>query len=139
MGKKRKHLWERETEEPEPTSFSSPSPETLQEMELHLEYPRFSENEMNMYLDSDTKRAALAASPSVVALMSFTGEKELKKCSGTIIEADNDVGIVLTSANLIRRPTDEEFVQNALADDLKVVSLVCCYAEQAVPSVRLLR
>ncbi|VFQ59408.1 unnamed protein product [Cuscuta campestris] len=71
MGKKRKHLWERETEEPEPTSFSC--------------------------------------------------EKELKKCSGTIIEADNDVGIVLTSANLIRRPTDEEFVQNALADDLKVI------------------
>lgn len=121
MGEKRKSLWRRAPKQPGPKRFCSPSPEMLQKMELHLKYPTFSQKKMNKYLDTDTKRAALAASLSVVALMSYTGEKELKKCSGTIIEADNDVGIVLTSANLIRRPTDEEFVQNALADDLKVV------------------
>ncbi|VFQ59319.1 unnamed protein product, partial [Cuscuta campestris] len=71
-GEKRKSLWRRAPEQPGPKCFCSPSPEMLQKMELHLKYPTFSQKKMNKYLDTDTKRAALAASLSVVALMSYT-------------------------------------------------------------------
>ncbi|PNX56721.1 hypothetical protein L195_g050026, partial [Trifolium pratense] len=49
------------------------------------------------------------------------GEQELFQSSGVIIENDGNNGhIVLTSANLIRHPTEEDVVEDKLADSLKV-------------------
>lgn len=47
-------------------------------------------------------------------------KKETVEGSGTIIESSGGRHIVLTSANIIRRPTKKEFVDNHLIDDLKV-------------------
>jgi hypothetical protein len=55
-----------------------------------------------------------------------TGEQELNQCSGMIIENDGNNGhIVLTSANLIRRPTEEYVMEDKLADSLKVCVHIC--------------
>jgi hypothetical protein len=50
------------------------------------------------------------------------GDKSLYQCSGTIIESDDsNGGIVLTSANLIRRCSDNDGDgQNDVANHLKV-------------------
>ncbi|KNA04372.1 hypothetical protein SOVF_200350 [Spinacia oleracea] len=82
---------------------------------------KFSMRETNLYFDIQFKRAALTVSPSVVSLVSFTGEEELYQCSGTIIESYDDyTGIVITSANLIRPQTECACAENILADKLKV-------------------
>lgn len=47
-------------------------------------------------------------------------EKDTIEGSGTIVESSDGRNIVLTSANIIRRPTKKEFVDNYLIDDLKV-------------------
>lgn len=89
--------------------------------------PRHSFNEMfgnlaedNIYLDVDTKRAALIASPFVVSLVSHTGGKAFFWGSGTIIECEDVDGAylstVLTSASLLRSPSES----NAIADDIKI-------------------
>ncbi|GAU25375.1 hypothetical protein TSUD_70280, partial [Trifolium subterraneum] len=76
--------------------------------------------ENNMHLDWNTKRAALDASPYVVALTSYTGPQRLFICSGTIVNSyganGNFFGTILTSATLLRCPTTEDSV----ADDIKV-------------------
>jgi hypothetical protein len=55
-----------------------------------------------------------------------TGEQELTQCSGVIIENDGNNGhIVLTSANLIRRPTEEDVMEDKLAENLKVGAYIC--------------
>ncbi|KAF5751205.1 hypothetical protein HS088_TW02G00215 [Tripterygium wilfordii] len=79
--------------------------------------PKFRSNPENLYLDIETKRVALKVSPSVVSLVSYSGEEEIFQGSGTIIESDDNSGVILTSANLIRSTTD----QHAIADDIKVV------------------
>lgn len=66
------------------------------------------------------KRAALKVLASVVALVSYSGNKMVTQRSGTIIESDNGTSIVLTSANLVRRPTNKKFVENGLIDNLQV-------------------
>ncbi|KAL9242994.1 hypothetical protein vseg_016937 [Gypsophila vaccaria] len=86
--------------------------------------PRFTYKSGNEDLDLDmnTKVAALKASPSVVSLVSFSGEVVLTQGCGTIIETDeSNNNIVITSLNLIRQRTKAEFVSNTLADDLKIV------------------
>ncbi|KAK9733405.1 hypothetical protein RND81_04G066200 [Saponaria officinalis] len=93
--------------------------------ELVEKRPKFCEYSRNTTLDINTKRAALRISPSVVALISYSGEEELCQGCGTIIEVDNDNNnFVFTSANLIRRPTREYIVENNLADNLKVLVIV---------------
>ncbi|KAK9690739.1 hypothetical protein RND81_09G150900 [Saponaria officinalis] len=73
-------------------------------------------------LDIDAKMAALKVSPSIVALVSFsgTGEHVLSQASGTIIETEQNYNIVMTSLHLIRR-AESEFAENSLADNLKIV------------------
>ncbi|CAJ2663403.1 unnamed protein product [Trifolium pratense] len=85
--------------------------------------PKFEDHDDNVFLDIHTKRAVLEVSSSIVALLSYTtGEQELFQSSGVIIENDGNNGhIVLTSANLIRRPTEEDIMENKLADNLKVM------------------
>ncbi|RHN56149.1 putative peptidase Do [Medicago truncatula] len=106
---------------------------------LSQKLPKFKADVHNAYLDVNTKKAALKASSSVVALLSYTtGDQEFNQCSGVIIENDaNNAHIVLTSANLIRRPTkdnlsdeedvmednlsdEQDFMEDSLADNLKV-------------------
>ncbi|XP_045802056.1 serine protease Do-like HtrB isoform X2 [Trifolium pratense] len=74
----------------------------------------------NMNLDWNTKRAALDASPYVVALTSYTGPQRLFICSGTIVNSYGANGhffaTILTSATLLRCPTTED----SMADDIKV-------------------
>ena len=87
---------------------------------------KFEERDENAFLDIHTKEAALKASYSVVALLSYTGEQELTQCSGVIIEKDDRNGyIVLTCANLIRCPTEEEEMEDSLANSLKV--MICLH------------
>ncbi|KNA04373.1 hypothetical protein SOVF_200360 isoform A [Spinacia oleracea] len=92
--------------------------------------PKFSQMKGNTFLDIHTRRAVLVASPFVVSLVSYTGEKEMNQGSGFIVATDDtNTGIVFTSANLIRRFTENnvaennvpenDFVENELAD-LKV-------------------
>ncbi|KAL6538080.1 hypothetical protein OROGR_012068 [Orobanche gracilis] len=75
--------------------------------------------DVNKYLDWNTKRAALDASPFVVALTSHIGCQRLFICSGTIVNSyganGEFFGIILTSATLLRCPTTED----SLADDIK--------------------
>ncbi|KAK2375604.1 putative protease Do [Trifolium repens] len=76
----------------------------------------------NAHLDIHRKKAVLKVSSSVVTLLSYTGEQELTQCSGVIIENDGNNGhIVLTSANLIRRHTEEDLMEDNLAESLKVM------------------
>ncbi|KAG9152736.1 hypothetical protein Leryth_018890 [Lithospermum erythrorhizon] len=80
--------------------------------------PKFELYQENVSLDIDTKRAVLEAASSVVALLSYTGDQELTQCSGVIIENDATNGhIVLTSARLIRRPTQQNFEENFNFED----------------------
>ncbi|KAL6584612.1 hypothetical protein OROMI_003901 [Orobanche minor] len=90
---------------------------------LYRKRPKFEREGDNAFLDIETKKAVLKASSSVVALLSYTtGDQELNQCSGVIIENDdNNAHIVLTSANLIRRPTQEDVMEDSLADSLKVI------------------
>ncbi|KAL6538176.1 hypothetical protein OROGR_012164 [Orobanche gracilis] len=75
--------------------------------------------DVNKHLDWNTKRAALDASPFVVALTSHIGCQRLFICSGTIVNSyganGEFFGIILTSATLLRCPTTED----SLADDIK--------------------
>ncbi|KAK1362811.1 Protease Do-like 14-like protein [Heracleum sosnowskyi] len=75
----------------------------------------------NPALNVQEKGAASVVLPSVVALVSDSGNVEVSEGSGTVIESNNARTIVLTTANLIRRPTDGAFVENHLIDDLKVI------------------
>ncbi|PNX77182.1 hypothetical protein L195_g033145, partial [Trifolium pratense] len=103
---------------------SFPAPEDLHYItNLSRKLPKFEAKEDdNAFLDIHTKKAVLKVSSSVVALLSYTtGEQELFQSSGVIIENDGNNGhIVLTSANLIRHPTEEDVVEDKLADSLKV-------------------
>ncbi|XP_022765644.1 uncharacterized protein LOC111310438 isoform X4 [Durio zibethinus] len=69
-----------------------------------------------------SKVVALKVSPSVVCLLSHTGKDKLFACSGTIVECggkESDgtfVGIILTSASLLRCPSGAA----SLAPDIKV-------------------
>ncbi|KAK1380072.1 Protease Do-like 14-like protein [Heracleum sosnowskyi] len=117
---KRENPWKREPATPDL------SPCQLRYVrELSSTWPKFSNFDCNEYLDSDTNATVLNASPSVVALISFSVGVQLTRGSGTIIEKHDDAIIVLTSANLIRRPTSEEFGENTLADDVTVHAHLC--------------
>ncbi|KEH28095.1 PDZ domain protein [Medicago truncatula] len=85
--------------------------------------PKFNSKDDNVFLDLQTKKAALKVSSSVVALLSYTtGDQELNQCSGVIVENDaNNAHIVLTSANLLRRPREKGLLDDTLADSLKVI------------------
>ncbi|KAK1362910.1 Protease Do-like 14-like protein [Heracleum sosnowskyi] len=94
------------------------------EMTYFREYfksrPKFSERDNNATLDDISKEAALKANPSVVALECFIEGKETIRGCGIIIESNLNKCIVLTSANLIRRPTLDKDVKNVIPNDLKV-------------------
>ncbi|KAK1362900.1 Protease Do-like 14-like protein [Heracleum sosnowskyi] len=79
--------------------------------------PKFKQHFKNMYLDDETKRALVEVSNSVVALVSYI-DKECRCGSGTIIESNDTMSIVLTSANIIRRALD--VLKNDLPDNLKI-------------------
>ncbi|WOG82752.1 hypothetical protein DCAR_0101920 [Daucus carota subsp. sativus] len=93
--------------------------DTISTQKLH-HFGKFDDYLENKHLDWKTKRAALDASPFVVALISYTGSQRLFICSGTIISsyaADGGfLGTILTSASLLRSPT----IQDSVADDIKV-------------------
>ncbi|KAL6493207.1 hypothetical protein OROGR_032966 [Orobanche gracilis] len=122
---KRKNPWLRESVWDDEWEFNpdNHTPDVLYYMKhLCLKRPKFAVREENVFLDIHTKKAALMTSSSVVALLSYTGEQELTQCSGVIIENDDNNGhIILTSANLIRRPTEGEIMEDNLADTLKVI------------------
>ncbi|KAK1362814.1 Protease Do-like 14-like protein [Heracleum sosnowskyi] len=72
-------------------------------------------------LDIEEKRVTLEVSPSVVALVSYAGDEKVTEGSGTIIESNNDITIVLTSANLVRRSSGGKFMKNDMINDLKII------------------
>lgn len=80
--------------------------------------PKFRQKLENKFLDLPTKRAAKEASDSVVALVSFIDGKEFIQGSGTIIQTDGAMNMVLTSANIFRR--SEEVEKNSLPPNLKI-------------------
>lgn len=83
------------------------------------------EEAWNDILDIEEKRVALKVSPSVVALVSYSGDEKVTEGSGTIIESNNDITIVLTSANLIRCSSGGKFMKNDMINDLKVIVYYC--------------
>ncbi|KAI5446074.1 hypothetical protein KIW84_014059 [Lathyrus oleraceus] len=84
--------------------------------------PKFKINLENVALDIYTKKAALKASSSVVALLSYSGEQELTQCCGVINENNaSNRHTVLTSANLIQCRTEQNVLEDKLADSLKVI------------------
>ncbi|GAU32968.1 hypothetical protein TSUD_358350 [Trifolium subterraneum] len=119
----REHLWN--LGELHPDEYFTP--EDLHYLDnLSRKLPKFQVKEDNTFLDIHTKKAVLKVSSSVVALLSYTGDQELFQSSGLIIENDGNNGhIVLTSANLIRRPTEEDVMEDKLADSLKVMIYLC--------------
>lgn len=82
--------------------------------------PKFREQDENTILDDISKEVALKANPSVVALECFIEGEEIIRGCGIIIESNGNKCIVLTSANLIRRPTRDEHVENVIPHNLKV-------------------
>ncbi|XP_022765647.1 putative protease Do-like 14 isoform X2 [Durio zibethinus] len=90
---------------------------------LHNEYKRDGDVwDSHAGLDLHSKMVALKVSPSVVCLLSHTGKDKLFACSGTIVECGDKesdgtfVGIILTSASLLRCPSGAA----SLAPDIKV-------------------
>ncbi|KAK9736016.1 hypothetical protein RND81_04G244800 [Saponaria officinalis] len=59
-------------------------------------------------LDIDSKIGALNVSPSIVGLVSFSGDHVLSQASGTILETDHTYNYVMTSLHLVRSSTTEE-------------------------------
>uniref|UniRef100_A0A1D1ZEB5 Putative protease Do-like 14 n=1 Tax=Anthurium amnicola TaxID=1678845 RepID=A0A1D1ZEB5_9ARAE len=107
--------WERDAKE------ESYSPDVINYIRNYSRrHPKFYSFPENLYLDIYTKRAALKASPAVVSLVSYSDEEEIFHSSGTVIEGDDTSGIVLTSASLIRCPTNK----NAVVDNVKVVAFL---------------
>ncbi|KAK4711634.1 hypothetical protein R3W88_006147 [Solanum pinnatisectum] len=104
--------WKREAKEAQYSSYFVSEPIKLSPIEQ-----RFYLNPRNNHLDVYTKRAALKVSTSVVSLKSYSGEKEIFKCSGTIIESVDSYCIILTTASLFRCSTSG----NSIADNIKVI------------------
>ncbi|KAK9755121.1 hypothetical protein RND81_01G003800 [Saponaria officinalis] len=74
------------------------------------------------HLDIDAKMAALKISPSIVSLISFSGDQVLSQASGTIIETQQNYNFVMTSLYLVRpRRSASKSAKNRLAHNLKVV------------------
>ncbi|KAL9236497.1 hypothetical protein vseg_011161 [Gypsophila vaccaria] len=86
-------------------------------------HPRFNHYSKNDKLDITAKMAALKASPFLVSLVSFSGEEVMSHACGTIIEVDDNTNtnLVITSLNLLRKPTKAKFVENTLVNDSKIV------------------
>ncbi|KAI5446067.1 hypothetical protein KIW84_014055 [Lathyrus oleraceus] len=77
--------------------------------------PKFKINLENVALDIHTKKA-------VVTLLSYSGEQELTQCCVVIIENDaSNCHTVLTSAKLIQCRTEQNVLEDKLADSLKVI------------------
>lgn len=110
---KRKIPWERE----KASKYIPPDVEYYID-NLARKRPKFRQKLENKFLDLPTKRAAKEASDSVVALVSFIDGKEFIQGSGTIIETDGAMNMVLTSASIFRR--SEEVEKNSLPPNLKI-------------------
>lgn len=84
-----------------------------------LERRRFIHYNGQLDFDIYMKRAALRASPSVVSLISYSGDedKEVFQATGTIIESDDNSSIILTSATLILQPKEN----GSILENLKIV------------------
>ncbi|WOG83595.1 hypothetical protein DCAR_0102772 [Daucus carota subsp. sativus] len=120
LGGKRKTVWEREP------ALNDISPRDMEYFhKLGSKRPKYKEKDCNLHLDVYTKIALLKASPSVVGLVSYSGDEEIIQGSGTIIESNDSWTIILTSANLLRRPSRGEFVENSLVDNLKITVHTC--------------
>ncbi|TMX03178.1 hypothetical protein EJD97_017848 [Solanum chilense] len=104
--------WKREQKEAQYSSDFVSEPVKLSRTEQG-----FYLNPQNTHLDVYTKRAVLKVSTSVVSLKSYSGEKEIFQCSGTIIESVDSYSIILTSASLFRCSTSG----NSIADNIKVI------------------
>ncbi|XVF57615.1 hypothetical protein PTKIN_Ptkin06aG0219500 [Pterospermum kingtungense] len=80
----------------------------------------FYQLDFNTFVDTHTKEAALRVSPSLVSLISYSGEKRIFWASGIVIECDNVNGTffstILTSASLLRLGASE----NSLPEKFKV-------------------
>ncbi|CAD6255554.1 unnamed protein product [Miscanthus lutarioriparius] len=63
----------------------------------------------------EVERLALQAGASVVGLQSFTGDKYLFSCSGTIVDFFEESSMIVTVANLVKSPDAVE-----VADNLKI-------------------
>ncbi|XP_074324798.1 putative protease Do-like 14 [Apium graveolens] len=83
---------------------------------LASERPKFDDVRLNIY----SKRAALKVAPSVLAIGYYSDEEEIIHGSGTIIESNDIMSIVLSSANL-RRHCSEVVTKKRLINDLKVI------------------
>lgn len=115
----RSNPWEREPE----INEDFYTPEVMHYLKnLANKRPKFSQKDENIHLDIHTKRAALKASPFVVSLVSYSAAEELNQASGVIISSDDaNIGIVITSAHLIRQPAEGVSAEDKLAADLKVL------------------
>ncbi|KAK1362920.1 hypothetical protein POM88_038481 [Heracleum sosnowskyi] len=87
---------------------------------LRSERPKF-DSQTN--LDTFSKRAALKVAPSVVALVYYSDEEEINHGSGIVIESNDIMSIVLTSANL--RCHYEVVKRNCSIASLKVIVYSC--------------
>ncbi|XVF57607.1 hypothetical protein PTKIN_Ptkin06aG0219000 [Pterospermum kingtungense] len=80
----------------------------------------FDQLDLNTFVDTHTKEAALRVSPSLVSLISYYGEKRIFLAFGIVIECDNVNGTffstILTSASLLRLGASE----NSLPEKFKV-------------------
>lgn len=118
MGRKEKGrmFWERS-----PASSNYSLDDEYYSMNLAAKKPKFCERTFNAVQNIQETRVALEVSPSVVALVSYSGDEQVMEGSGTIIESNNDATIVLTAASFIRRcSVRNQFMENDLINDLKV-------------------
>lgn len=96
--------------------------------EFSSKLPNFKKgNDDNKFLDETTIQAALKVDRSVVAIECFCEVQDIIRGCGTIIESHHNKTIVLTSANLIRRPPcplkntdDDDDEENLIARKLTV-------------------
>ncbi|KAK1362874.1 hypothetical protein POM88_038435 [Heracleum sosnowskyi] len=104
-----------------PTSSNYSLDDEYYFMNLAAKKPKFCERTFNAVQNIQEKRVALEVSPSILALVSYSGDEQVMEGSGTIIESNNDATIVLTAASFIRRcSVRNQFMENDLINDLKV-------------------
>ncbi|CAH9125429.1 unnamed protein product [Cuscuta epithymum] len=126
--KMKESLWERYIN---PASYTED--DHIYATSIGLKHPKFHKLGNNLYLDINTKIAALRASPSLVSLITHLDGKESFQCSGTIIEVENDKGIIITSADCFQVHSDSTMshptikVEVCMSDGTKLDGKVLAY------------
>ncbi|XP_074375405.1 uncharacterized protein LOC141717209 [Apium graveolens] len=92
--------------------------------EFSSKQPKFKNaNGEDEFPDKTTKYAALKVDRAVAAIECFCGTKDIIRGCGTIIESHHNKTLVLTSANLIRRPPIPlEYTGGKIAEEENVVA-----------------